>query len=63
MAAEDETYYLHRAEAEIEIAMRENHAGAVRAHYELAGYYLGRVYGPGGAISDNRIGDTDARDG
>lgn len=43
----DSDYFLERAEAEIALAQSARHEAAVRAHYELAGYYLDRVYGPG----------------
>lgn len=43
----DESAYLYqRAEQELELAQRSEHAAAVKAHYMLAGYYLDRVYGP-----------------
>ena len=42
----DADYFLERAEAEIALAQNARHEAAVRAHYELAGYYLDRVYGP-----------------
>jgi hypothetical protein len=43
---EDTAYHLARAEAELEWAQRALHPAAVRAHYELAGAHLDRVYGP-----------------
>lgn len=42
----DSDYFLERAEAEIALAQSARHEAACRAHYELAGYYLDRVYGP-----------------
>jgi hypothetical protein len=44
--ADDTAYHLGRAEAELEWAQRALHPAAVRAHYELAGAHLDRVYGP-----------------
>ena len=46
MAAEEQDYYEKRAEAEIEMAQRATHAGAVQAHYELANAYLDRIHAP-----------------
>ena len=40
-------YYIHRAETEIELAQRAEHPKAVAAHYQLAEFYLDRVYGDG----------------
>ncbi|HEX8642941.1 MAG TPA: hypothetical protein VF702_03405 [Allosphingosinicella sp.] len=37
-------YYQLRAEQELELATFAAHPAAVRAHYELAGYYLDYVY-------------------
>ncbi len=45
MNSDDMSYFLTRAEQEIESAQRSNHPEAVRAHYLLAGLYLDRVYG------------------
>ena len=45
MAGEDLEYYERRAEQEIALAQRADHAGAVRAHYELASAYLDLVHG------------------
>ena len=45
MAAEDVEYYERRAEQEIELAQRADHALAERAHYELASAYLDRSHG------------------
>jgi hypothetical protein len=46
MNSDEDDYLLARAEAELELAQRSSHPGAVRAHYLLAGYYLDRVYRP-----------------
>ena len=46
MTSSDTSYYLRRAEQEVEAAQRADHAAAVRSHYLLAGLYLDRVYGP-----------------
>ena len=51
-------YYIHRAEREIELAQRAEHPKAVAAHYQLAEFYLDRVYGDGTGeegASDHRI--------
>ncbi|HEV2866574.1 MAG TPA: hypothetical protein VGX37_08655 [Allosphingosinicella sp.] len=45
MAGKDMEYYERRAEQEIALAQRANHAGAVRAHYELATAYLDLIHG------------------
>jgi hypothetical protein len=45
MMSDDEDYYERRAETEIELAQTATHAGAVRAHYEMATAYLDRVHG------------------
>lgn len=48
MATDDEkTYFQDRAEAEIELAQKADHPGAVRSHYLLAGYYLDLVHSDG----------------
>ncbi len=44
MVGDDRLYFEERAAAEIELAQRATHAGAVRAHYELANAYLDRLY-------------------
>ena len=45
MMAFDESEYLQkRAAAELECAQNALHPSAVRAHYELLGYYLNRLY-------------------
>jgi hypothetical protein len=41
---EDNLYFLHRAEAEIELAQRAQHPKAVAAHYHLAQSYLDLAY-------------------
>jgi hypothetical protein len=45
MSREEMDYYERRAEAEIELAQRAQHARAVQAHYELASAYLDRIHG------------------
>jgi len=37
-------YLERRAEDELECAQRAEHPAAVKAHYELLGYYLNRLY-------------------
>ena len=39
------SYFEERAEEELELAQRAVHPKAVKAHYDLAGYYLDRVHG------------------
>lgn len=45
MTEDDKSYYLERAETQLELAQSSTHPDAVRAHYTLAGLYLDRVYG------------------
>ena len=45
MSKDDCTYFMARAEAELELAQRADHPKAVEAHYLLAQSYLDRVYG------------------
>ena len=45
MVNEDAVYFEARARREIELAQRATHAGAVKAHYEMATAYLDRIYG------------------
>ena len=40
----DRAYFLHRAEAELELAQKSRDEDAVRSHYQLAGLYLDLVY-------------------
>ncbi len=43
MVEDDRTYYQRRAEAELERAQQATEPGAVKAHYQLAEAYLGRL--------------------
>ncbi|WCT72654.1 hypothetical protein PQ455_13560 [Sphingomonas naphthae] len=43
----DQAYYYERAEAELRLAQQATEPAVVKAHYQLAGYYLDRVYGGG----------------
>ena len=45
MSHEEQEYYERRAEAELALAQRAEHGGAVQAHYELASAYLDRIHG------------------
>jgi hypothetical protein len=45
MSREEIIYFQSRAEAEIEMAQRAQHARAVRVHYQLASVYLDRIHG------------------
>jgi hypothetical protein len=47
---DDERYFEMRAEQEIERAQAAEHPAAVRAHAELAGYYLDRVHNNPGVM-------------
>lgn len=44
MTADNLDYFQQRAEAELELAQRAEHANAVRAHYVMAGHYLDLVH-------------------
>jgi hypothetical protein len=42
---DDERHYLERrAEDELDCAQNAMHPAAIKAHYELLGYYLNRLY-------------------
>lgn len=43
----DRAYFYDRAEAELKLAQRATDPAVVKAHYQLAGFYLDRVYGAG----------------
>jgi hypothetical protein len=43
----DKAYFYQRAEAELKLAQQAAQPAVVKAHYQLAGYYLDRVYGEG----------------
>lgn len=45
----DRSYYLRRAEAEIDLAQQASNDDAGRIHYQLAAAYLDLVYGDGTA--------------
>lgn len=45
MSRDEVNYYQSRAEAELELAQRAEHAEAVQAHYQLASAYLDRIHG------------------
>jgi hypothetical protein len=51
MIRNDREYLERRAEDELELAQRASHPAAVRAHYELLGYYLDRLYSADGGNS------------
>lgn len=44
MTVDNLDYFQKRAEAELALAQKAEHANAVRAHYLLAGYYLDLVH-------------------
>jgi hypothetical protein len=45
MSRDEIIYFQSRAEAEIEMAQRAQHARAVQVHYQLASAYLDRIHG------------------
>ncbi len=45
MSREEMDYYERRAEIEIEMAQRAQHARAVQAHYQMAAAYLDLIHG------------------
>jgi hypothetical protein len=45
MSHQDVDYYERRAEVEIEMAQRSENHRAVQAHYDLATFYLDKIYG------------------
>ncbi len=51
---DEQTYYYRRAEAELEQAQRACDPRSVRAHYQLAEAYLGRVTAPTEGASESR---------
>lgn len=53
---QDKAYFYQRAEAELNLAQQASQPAVVKAHYQLAGYYLDRVYGNGdqAALSPSR---------
>lgn len=44
MPDKDRLYLERRAEDELNCAQQAEHPAAVKAHYELLGYYLNRLY-------------------
>jgi hypothetical protein len=56
MTAEDQAYYLSRAEAELALASCAAHPAAMRAHYLLAGFYLDKAHGSRSDGPDRRGG-------
>jgi len=44
MIRNDREYLERRAEDELDLAQRASHPAAVRAHYQLLGHYLDRLY-------------------
>jgi hypothetical protein len=55
MSREEMTYYQSRAEAEIEMAQRAQHARAVQAHYQLASAYLDKIHGDAPKAGPNSL--------
>jgi hypothetical protein len=45
MPTDTASYFEERAEEELELAQQATHPKAVKAHYDLAGYYLDKVHG------------------
>jgi hypothetical protein len=55
MSREEQDYYERRAEAEIELAQRAEHARAVQAHYQMAAAYLDLIHGDAPVSGPNRL--------
>jgi hypothetical protein len=55
MSRDEVNYYQSRAEAEIEMAQRAEHARAVQAHYQLASAYLDRIHGDAPKAGPNAL--------
>jgi hypothetical protein len=45
MSPDDAVYLEERAEAQLELARKAKDPRAVQVHYDLANYYLDRLYG------------------
>lgn len=43
---DDMSYFVRRAEQQLELAQQADHEQVVTAHYELANLYLDRAYAP-----------------
>ena len=43
---EDKSYFLQRAETQVELARQANCEKAAQAHYQLAGHYWDRAFNP-----------------
>jgi len=50
----DRSYFYERAETELKLAQQATDPAVVRAHYQMAGYYLDRVYGAGDSPATDR---------
>lgn len=50
----DRSYFYERAEAELKLAQQASDPAVVKAHYQMAGYYLDRVYGAGDSTATDR---------
>lgn len=50
----DRSYFYERAEAELKLAQQATDPAVVKAHYQMAGYYLDRVYGAGDSTATDR---------
>lgn len=63
MMQSERDYFYNRAEAEIRMAQQATAPEAVRAHYQLAGLYLDRVYRSDGADgADGNAGPVDGEE-
>lgn len=51
MSRNDRTYFLRRAETELNLARAATHEKAARAHFLIAGAYFDRVYAAEGSDS------------
>jgi len=55
MGNEDRNYLQRRAEDELDCAQQAMHPAAIKAHYELLGYYLNRLYPEAGTSGGLRL--------
>lgn len=59
MNKHDRLYFERRAEEELDCAQQATDPGAVKAHYELLGFYLNRLYpSHGGSAHEPRTGSA-----
>jgi len=46
------SYFVRRAEQQLELAQQANHEQVVHAHYELANLYLDKAYADGASAAE-----------